>query len=136
MNQEEHKKFRRKMFFVFLVMLFWFLGGSLFYHKIENWKWIDSFYFAATTMTTVGYGDFHPQTDLGKIFSIFYLFSAVGIALYGLTMFTTHFVEVREEKWLNDFRETIQKTKNVKKVLEDFLSIKNTEQDNITNKKE
>lgn len=121
MTPEEHNRFRKKMFFVFGLMFLLFIGGSFFYYKIEKWRFIDAMYFSAVTMTTVGYGDFHPKTDIGKLFSIFYLFSAVGIALYGLTLFTTHFIELREEKWMSDFKETLNKTRNVKKVLEEFF---------------
>jgi len=31
------------------------------------------------TLTTVGYGDFSPQTTFGKIFTTFYIFAGVGI---------------------------------------------------------
>ena len=51
-------------------------------------------------MTTVGYGDITPKTDFGKIFTIFYVFAGVGIALYGLSVIAAHFVDVREEFWL------------------------------------
>ena len=51
-------------------------------------------------MTTVGYGDITPRTDAGKIFTIFFVFAGVGIALYGLSLIAAHFVEVREEFWL------------------------------------
>ncbi len=50
-------------------------------------------------MTTVGYGDFTPKTDHGKIFTIFYLFSAVSIAVYGLSLVASHFVESRTQAW-------------------------------------
>jgi voltage-gated potassium channel len=30
-------------------------------------SWIDPFYFSFTTMSTVGYGDFGPQTDVAKM---------------------------------------------------------------------
>ena len=73
---------------------------TTFYHLIEKWRYIDSLYFAAATMTTVGYGDITPKTDIGKLFTIVYVFAGVAIALYGLSVIATHFVEVREEFWL------------------------------------
>ena len=36
-------------------------------------------YFCVVTMSTVGYGDFSPETALGKVYTIFYLFIGIGI---------------------------------------------------------
>jgi hypothetical protein len=55
--------------------------GTLFYHEVEGWGWIDSFYFCVTTLTTVGYGDFAPKTDIGKIFTTLYLLIGIGFLL-------------------------------------------------------
>ncbi len=43
---------------------------------IEGWSLIDGFHFAVVTMATVGYGDFTPQTFLGKLLNIAFMFVA------------------------------------------------------------
>ncbi|PGZ97949.1 transporter [Bacillus pseudomycoides] len=53
--------------------------GTIFYSKIEGMRVIDALYFSVVTLTTVGYGDFSPQTDFGKIFTIFYIFVGIGL---------------------------------------------------------
>ena len=83
-------------------MIFLF-GGAYVYHNLEKWRYLDSLYFSAYTMTTIGYGDFTPKTDIGKIFSIFYMFSGVGVALYGISLMTSHFVETREQVFIERF---------------------------------
>ena len=62
--------------------------GTLFYRQIEGWSWVDSIYFCVVTLATVGYGDFAPTTDTGKIFTIFYILLGVGV-LVGFPDFTT-----------------------------------------------
>lgn len=56
-----------------------FMVGTLFYHNVEKMSYLDALYFSVMTLATVGYGDLYPQTDLGKIFSIFYVLIGVGI---------------------------------------------------------
>lgn len=53
--------------------------GAVSYHFIEDLRWLDAFYFPVVSLLTVGYGDFTPQTDFGKLFTIFYLIFGVGI---------------------------------------------------------
>ena len=55
--------------------------GTVFYHYIEGWSWIDAAYFSVITLTTIGYGDFSPATDLGKLFTIGYIIIGVGVIL-------------------------------------------------------
>ena len=100
MEKEEHAAYHRKILYIVVVILLFLFGGSTFYHYVEKWRYLDALYFSAYTMTTVGYGDITPKTDLGKIFTIFYMFAGVAIALYGLSVIAAHFVEVREEFWL------------------------------------
>ena len=64
-------------------MFLWVLGilalGTWFYTRVEGWRVLDALYFTITTLTTVGYGDFSPKTDAGKIFTIFYIFVGLGL---------------------------------------------------------
>ena len=99
MNEEEHKAYHRRLLYIMAVLLVILFGGATFYHLQEGWSYLDSVYFSASTMTTVGNG-IYPVTVWGKIFTIFYVFAGVGIALYGLSLLSAHFVEIREEFWL------------------------------------
>src|SRR3989338_6269791 len=101
--EEEHKAYHRRLIYVFVMIALFLLGGMVTYHYIEGWRYIDSLYFSAATMTTVGYGDITPQTDVGKLLTVVYVFTGVGMALYGLSLITSHLVEVREEFWLERF---------------------------------
>jgi voltage-gated potassium channel len=54
-------------------------SGTVFFHNVEGWSWIDAFYFSVTTMSTVGYGDLAPKSDFGKLFTTLYIVVAVGL---------------------------------------------------------
>ncbi|MEW6386858.1 MAG: potassium channel protein [Thermodesulfobacteriota bacterium] len=62
-----------------LVML---VLGSLGYVWIEGWGFFDALYMTVTTLTTVGYGEVHPLSRLGRIYNIFLILAGVGFLLY------------------------------------------------------
>jgi voltage-gated potassium channel Kch len=55
------------------------LLAAVFYRLVEGWSLLDSVYFSVVTIATVGYGDLAPQTALGKIFTIGYIFVGIGL---------------------------------------------------------
>ncbi|MCH9815836.1 MAG: potassium channel family protein [Actinomycetia bacterium] len=59
-------------------------GATIFYHFIESWTWVDSFYFSSVAITTVGFGDLSPTTDAAKLFTVAYIFS--GLALVSVVL--------------------------------------------------
>jgi voltage-gated potassium channel len=61
------------------------ISGTGFYTLVEGLRFVDAFYFSVITLTTVGYGDFAPQTDVGKLFTAVYVLFGVGILLAFVT---------------------------------------------------
>lgn len=70
-------KFRSLVYITFLTLAI----GTIFYHNVEGWRWLDSLYFSVITLATIGYGDFTPKTDLGKAFTIIYVLIGIGILI-------------------------------------------------------
>ena len=72
---------RRDPDFRTLVTLVFFtlLAGTIFYSLQEGWSLVDAFYFSVTTLTTVGLGDLAPTTTIGKLFTVVYIFSGLGL---------------------------------------------------------
>ena len=67
--------------------------ATVVYHYVEGWRWLDAVYFSVITLATVGYGDFSPQTDLGKLFTIFYVFSGIGLFVATVTAFANRIIK-------------------------------------------
>jgi voltage-gated potassium channel len=55
------------------------LCGTLFYRGAEGWRILDAFYFSVVTLTTIGFGDLAPTTDLAKVFTVVYSLVGIGV---------------------------------------------------------
>ena len=55
--------------------------GTVIYHVLEDWSWVDSLYFSVIAVTTVGFGDLTPDTDGAKLFTV--LSILLGISIIG-----------------------------------------------------
>jgi len=80
-----------------LTTTFIIIVGSMVYHYLEGWNWVDSVYFSVITLTTVGYGDFSPQTDGGKLFTIFYIVIGIGIILTFVNTIYNHYANIKSQ---------------------------------------
>ncbi|CAK7905522.1 outward-rectifier potassium channel Tok1p [[Candida] anglica] len=57
-------------------MAFWCIGATVFYFT-EGWSYFNAFYFCFLCLITIGYGDFHPVTPLGRVFFVCWGISAI-----------------------------------------------------------
>jgi voltage-gated potassium channel len=83
---------------LFVLVVVTLAAGTLFYWQIEGWSPLDAFYFSSITLTTVGYGDLAPETAAGKLFTVFYLFTGIGLIVAFLNAVARTALEQREEK--------------------------------------
>lgn len=68
--------------------------GTIAYRALEDWSWVDSLYFSAVAVTTVGFGDLTPSTDASKLFTVVYVLSGIGI----ITTYVNLRLQVRAER--------------------------------------
>lgn len=66
---------------IFVFLSTYFIGILLF-HNLEGWGYLDSAYFVTYTMTTVGYGDLTPKTEVGKFAAILFMWIGVLVGFY------------------------------------------------------
>ncbi|ETA68861.1 Ion channel [Methanolobus tindarius DSM 2278] len=83
---------------IFTLVIFTLTLGTVTYHSIEGWTWLDSLYFSVITLTTIGFGDLAPATDIGKIFTIIYVFIGLGILLGFVNASGEHFRKQQVER--------------------------------------
>ncbi|NYZ77885.1 two pore domain potassium channel family protein [Candidatus Micrarchaeota archaeon] len=106
-----NSSFPLRIKFAFVILIAIWLGGAIVYHELEHWRWIDSLYFAAVTITTVGFGDHVPSTDLGKLFTIIYMFAGIAVAFYALMAIGQYYFEKRFEISAKQFKKAVSRLK-------------------------
>jgi len=78
-----------------LALISIFIIGTLGFHFIEGWSLTESLYTTVITLSTVGYGDFYPETTVGRLFTVILVIFGVGTMLYTIGLLTETMVEAR-----------------------------------------
>lgn len=86
--------FRLKIYLAVFIVLF--SGGVIGFISFENMSLTNAIYFSIVTMATVGYGDIHPQTEIGKILALIIIVGGVGTFLGLIAGITELLVNRRE----------------------------------------
>jgi voltage-gated potassium channel len=69
------------------------LVGTLGFHFLEGWPWLDSIYMVVTTLTTVGYREIHDLSPAGRIFNIALIVTGVSLLFLGIGSLTQALLE-------------------------------------------
>jgi len=79
------KEFRKKVVLMAALIVLIISFGTFGYMLIERWNFLDSFYMTIITLTTVGYGEVHPLSVKGRLFTIVLIIGGVGTVFYALS---------------------------------------------------
>ena len=74
-----------------------FATGTVFFHYVEGWSWLDSYFFTVVTISTVGYGELVPVTALGKLATTVFIFVGLGVFAVSIQQFAIYQMRRREE---------------------------------------
>ena len=77
------------IFAVLLVIVMGVVG----YMSFIGLDMVDALYFTIITLSSVGYGDIHPETLEAKVFTIFFVLLGVSVFLYALSVLLAMFFE-------------------------------------------
>ncbi len=110
--EEKYRRIRNDLQRGSLALGLVFIAGTLWYHLVERWNWLDAVYMTTITLTTVGYGETQPLGDRGRIFTIALILAGVITIGYIVNRFTEaliegYFVEVRRITQQRKFVESL-----------------------------
>jgi voltage-gated potassium channel len=67
--------------------------GTAGYIYYEHWTLLEAFYMTVVTISTVGFGEVHPLSEAGRLFTSFLIISGTGILAYTLGSLVQFMVE-------------------------------------------
>jgi len=79
-------------------------GSTISYKIIEGWSWLDAFYQTIITVSTVGFGEVHPLTDNGKLYTAFLIITSFSTFAYAISSITSYIVTGDFKKYFKDYR--------------------------------
>ena len=115
----------RLLLIAILSLLFLVIAGSAFFVYAEGWSIVDSIYFTAMTITTIGYGDIVPTHDVSKLVATVYSIVSIPIAIFALGILAENYFEIRLARLERRMQEMMSK----EKVLIDAVENNNKEKD-------
>ena len=83
----------RNLLLASLFLLLWLFVGTLGFYVIEEFDFINAFYMAVITMSTVGFTEVHELSNRGRLFTAFYILMNLGILAYAVSVLTSFIVE-------------------------------------------
>ncbi len=82
------KKIRSEILTPLAALLALCAAGVIGYSLIEGWGVLDSLYMTVITLGTIGYGETHPLSDAGRVFTICLILGGIGVMTYIFTSIT------------------------------------------------
>lgn len=58
------------------------VAGSLGFVWLEGWSFFDALYMTVTTLSTVGYGEIHPLSRMGRAYNMVLILTGMGVLFY------------------------------------------------------
>jgi len=100
----------RKIYFGLSALFILIIFGVIGFEFLEQYSFIEAFYMTIISISTVGFGEIRPLSDMGRLFTVFLIVFSFGIFAYVLTAVTQFLLD-------GAFREYLKYRKVNKKII-------------------
>jgi voltage-gated potassium channel len=97
-NDEKNHKLGASFIAAAGALIIVLLIGTISYHSLEEWTWIQALYFTTATIATVGYGDLSPTNDVSRLFTVFFILIGVSVTVSAVAYVGNKFLSRREKR--------------------------------------
>ena len=73
---------RREIMLATITLMFVIAVGMIGYRVIEGWPWMDGLFMTFITLTTIGFAEVRPLSDIGRLFTIILALTGIGIVTF------------------------------------------------------
>ena len=93
-----------KIYIALGLLILIIVGSTLSFMAIEGWSWIDAFYQTIITVSTVGFGEVHPLSYSGKLYTSFLIITSFGTFAYAISSITSYIVTGDYKRYFKDYK--------------------------------
>lgn len=83
----------RKIYYTIILFAGIVLTGTAGYMVIEHYTLLEAVYMTVITLSTVGYGEVHPLSDPGRVFTIILIMFNLGAFAYLIALISSYFLD-------------------------------------------
>ena len=86
----------KKSIFKLVVVFLYYVVGCIYYNANMEWDALDCIYFITVSITTVGYGDYSPDNNSGRMFTCFYVLIGIIVVFGAINDFAQNMIAKAE----------------------------------------
>ncbi len=96
-------KYFKEAVIIFLLIFLSISTGIAGYIIIEGYTFLEALYMTVTTISTVGFQEVQPLSDTGRIFTVFFILSNIGLFFYGVTLIAKFIIDGEFRKFFKHY---------------------------------
>ncbi len=107
-------RYFKEIYYAVLTLIAIIIIGTSGYMLVEGYNLFEAFYMTIITVSTVGFQEVRPLSDVGRMFTAFLIITSFGIFAYAVSSITRYLVTGKYKNYFKDFKvnKTIKELNN------------------------